>query len=134
MRRSGLVMSFSASIRKGVVITGLLAAICIGAVVPVFGASSAKPVISEEASAALLQMGQALLSKQFSFQARTLQVYPDAGARCLHIGHNFKVVARRPDRLRVEMDGDDGATQLFYDGKTLVLYAPARKEIGRAHV
>ena len=127
-------MSFSASIRRGVVLAGLLAAVCVGAMVPAFGASPAKPVISEEASAALLQMGQALLSKQYSFQARTLQVYPDAGGRFLHIGHNFKVVARRPDRLRVEMDGDDGTTQIFYDGKTLVLYAPARKEIGRAHV
>ncbi len=121
-------MSFSASIRRGVVLAGLLAAVCVGAMAPAFGASPAKPAIAEEASAALLQMGQALLSKQYSFQARTLQVYPDAGGRFLHIGHNFKVVARRPDRLRVEMDGDDGTTQIFYDGKTLVLYAPARKE------
>jgi hypothetical protein len=34
---------------------------------------------------------------------------------------------RRPDRLRVDLDGDDGPRQLFYDGKTLTLYAPDKK-------
>src|SRR5271170_6374500 len=37
-------------------------------------ASQAKPVISEEASAALLRMGQSLRAEQFSFQARTIRV------------------------------------------------------------
>jgi hypothetical protein len=88
----------------------------------------AKPVVTEDASAALAQMGQTLLGKQFSFQARTLRVYADADGRFLHIGHTMKVLVRRPDRLRVDIDGDDGATQVFYDGKTLVLYGPAKKE------
>jgi hypothetical protein len=73
-------------------------------------------------------MGQSLLSKQFSFQARTLRVYADVDGRFLHIGHSLKVLVRRPDRLRVDIDGDDGATQVFYDGKTLTLFSPARKE------
>ena len=96
---------------------------------PAFGASStAKPVITPEASAALAQMGQTLLGKQFSFQARTLRVYADTDGRFLHIGHTMKITVRRPDRLRVDIDGDDGATQVYYDGKTLVLYGPAKKE------
>jgi hypothetical protein len=110
---------------------GLVAAglVVIAAMTPAVAASpSAKPTISAEASAAVAQMGQSLLSKQFSFQARTLRVYADVDGRFLHIGHTLKVLVRRPDRLRVDVDGDDGATQVFYDGKTLVLYGPAKKE------
>jgi hypothetical protein len=42
-------------------------------------ANQAKPNISEEASAALLRMGQALSVEQFSFQAKTICVYSEAG-------------------------------------------------------
>jgi hypothetical protein len=110
-------------------IAGLLAAsaVCVGVSAPAFSATPAKPVISPEASAAMMQMGQTLLAKQFSFQARTLRVYADTDGRFLHIGHALKVVVRRPDRLRADIDGDDGVNQLFYDGKTLVLYSAAKK-------
>jgi hypothetical protein len=103
-------------------------AVCAGVIVPAFSAAPVKPVISQESSAAMMQMGQTLLAKQFSFQARTLRVYADTDGRFLHIGHALKVVVRRPDRLRADVDGDDGVNQLFYDGKTLVLYSPAKKE------
>jgi hypothetical protein len=124
-------MSASASIRRGKTSARLLAAALLSLTIifPVLGASpTAKPGISEETSAALAQMGQTLLGKQFSFQARTLRVYEDSDGRFLHIGHTLKVLVRRPDRMRVDIDGDDGATQVFYDGKTLVLYGPAKKE------
>jgi hypothetical protein len=124
-------MSLSASIRNGAVISSILAAGLISTIfmVPALAATStAKPLVSPEASTALAQMGQTLLSKQFSFQARTLRVYADTDGRFLHIAHTMKVLVRRPDRLRVDIDGDDGATQVFYDGKTLVLYGQAKKE------
>ncbi len=107
-------------------IAGLLAAgaVCAGVIGPAFSASPAKPVISPEASGAMTQMGQTLLAKQFSFQARTLRVCADTDGRFLHIGHALKVVVRRPDRLHAEVDG---VNQLFYDGKTLVLYSPAKE-------
>jgi hypothetical protein len=96
---------------------------------PAFSASpAAKPTISAEASAALAQMGKSLSSQQFSFQARTLRVYAAVDGRFLHIGHTMKILVRRPDRLRVDIDGDDGVTQVFYDGKTLVMFSPASKE------
>ncbi len=111
-------------------IAGLLAAaaVCAGVIVPAFSATRAKPVFSQEARAAMMQMGQTLLAKQFSFQARTLRVYVGTDGRFLHIGHVLKVVVRRPDGLRADVDGDDGTNQLFYDGKTLVLYSPAKKQ------
>jgi hypothetical protein len=123
-------MSPSAAIKRGKAGVWLLAAV-LSLTIRVSGlaaSSTTKPVITAEASTALAQMGQTLLGKQFSFQARTLRVYADTDGRFLHIGHTLKVVVRRPDRLRVDIDGDDGATQVFYDGKTLVLYGPAKKE------
>ena len=46
-------------------IAGLLAAgaVCAGLIVPAFSASPTKPVISQEASAAMMQMGQTLRSQ-----------------------------------------------------------------------
>jgi Predicted periplasmic protein (DUF2092) len=111
-------------------IAGLLAfgAPCAGVIILAFSASPVKRLISREARAAMMQMGQTPRGKQFSFQASTLRVYADTHGRFLHIGHALKVVVRRPDRLRVDIDGDDGVTHLFYDGKTLVQYSPAKKE------
>jgi hypothetical protein len=124
-------MSLTTCIRNVAVIASILTAGVISFIFvpPALSApSAAKPAITAEASAALSQMGQTLLGKQFSFQAQTLRVYADVDGRFLHIGHTMKVLVRRPDRLRVDIDGDDGVTELFYDGKTLVLYGPAKKE------
>ena len=90
--------------------------------------TQAKSQVSEEANAALTQMGQTLLAKELTFQARTLRVYADEKGRFLHIGHTLKVSVRRPDRMRVDVDGDDGASQMLYDGKSVVLYSPTKKE------
>ena len=81
-----------------------------------------KPAISADASAAVAQMGKSLLADQFSFQARTLRVYADQNGELLHIAHSMKVTVRRPDKLLIELTGDDGSTKLFYDGKTVVLF------------
>jgi hypothetical protein len=111
----------------GLVTAGLIA---IAAMTPAFGASSstAKPTISDEASTAVAQMGKTLLANQFSFQAHTIRVYAESDGQPLHIAHNIKVIVRRPDRLRVDVTGDDGSTQLFYDGKTVVLYGADAKK------
>jgi hypothetical protein len=95
-------MSHLKSTRNVAAITSILVAGLISFIfmAPALGASStAKPTITPEASAALAQMGQTLLGKQFSFQARTLRVYADNDGRFLHIGHTLKVLVRRPDRL-----------------------------------
>jgi hypothetical protein len=67
-------------------------------------------------------MGQALQSKEFSFQARTIRVYADPAGQLLHIFHTLKVTVRRPDRLLVDRTGDDGSGKLVYDGKTVIVY------------
>jgi hypothetical protein len=84
-------------------------------------ASTAAPAISEEASAALLNMGKTLLGKEFSFKAQTIRAYPGADGETLHIYHALDVTVRRPDRMQVTATGDDGTTKMFYDGKNLSL-------------
>ena len=91
-------------------------------------AKEAKPAISDEASAALLRMGQALSAKQFSFQARTIRVYTDAGGEPLHIFHTMKVTVQRPNRVLAEVTGDDGSDKLLFDGKTLVIFSAQNKK------
>src|SRR5271170_5247156 len=85
-------------------------------------ATQAKPTISAEASAALTQMGQSLQSKEFSFQAQTIRVYAERNGERLHIFHTLNVTVRRPDRLLVDRNGDDGPGKLVYDGKSFVIY------------
>jgi len=87
-----------------------------------------KPDISEEASAALLRMGQSLRAEQFSFQVRTIRVYADVNNQLLHIFHTMKVVVHRPSRLLVEVSGDDGSNKLVFDGKTADLYSAAQNK------
>ena len=87
-----------------------------------------KPAISEEAGTAVSQMGKTLLAKELSFTARTIRVYQDETGQPLHIFHTLKVVVRRPDRLSLEIAGDDGARELFYDGKSVAVFSPESKQ------
>jgi len=119
-------------LRHLTVLGGFLAAIVIGfcpVTVPAAGpVKQTKPAISEEASAALLRMGQALRAEQFSFQAKTIRVYTDAGGEPLHIFHTLKVTVQRPNRVLGEVTGDDGSNKLVFNGKTLVIYSAQDKK------
>ena len=93
---------------------------------PGHAAKSAQPGISADASAAIRQMSKTLSANEFSFQVQTIRVYEDEDGQPLHIFHTMKVVAHRPDHLAVHRTGDDGATDLFYDGKTVALLESPR--------
>jgi hypothetical protein len=91
-------------------------------------AKQEKPAISEEASAALLRMGQTLRAEQFSFQAQTIRVYATPNGEPLHIFHMLKVTMHRPNRLLAEVSGDDGSSKLVFDGKTATVYSAAQNK------
>jgi hypothetical protein len=92
-------------------------------------AKEAKPAaISDDASAALLRMGQSLRAEQFSFQAQTIRVYADPNGEPLHIFHTVKVTVHRPNRMLAEVSGDDGSTKLAFDGKTAIIYSAAHNK------
>jgi hypothetical protein len=84
--------------------------------------------VSEDASAALARMSKTLQAKEFSFRSRTFRAYVGPNGELLHIAHATKTVFRRPDRLSVDISGDDGSIKLLYDGKTLVIYAVEQKQ------
>ncbi|MBV8094696.1 MAG: DUF2092 domain-containing protein [Acetobacteraceae bacterium] len=67
-------------------------------------------------------MGETLRAEQFSFQAQTIRVYADSNAQPLHIFHTMKVVVHRPNRLLVDVTGDDGSRKLVFDGKNALIY------------
>jgi hypothetical protein len=125
-------MSARASLKTACILAGVGAAGMIGAIpvmpTAVFAANPPKPVISEEVSGALAQMGKTLLADQFSVQVRTLRVYVEPNGQPLHIAHTMKIVVRRPDRLMININGDDGSTKLFYDGKTVTLLGVEAKK------
>jgi len=113
-------------IARCVIVGGLLWSAGQAGIVPVVisetrAATPQVPAIGEDVSTAIAQMGKSLEAAQFSFEARTLRVYPGPGGQPLHIAHSMKVTARRPDRLLVDMAGDDGSVRLFYDGKSASL-------------
>jgi hypothetical protein len=91
-------------------------------------ATPVKPAISEEAGTAVAQMGKTLLSKQFSFTAKTIRVYQGPSGQPLHIFHAMNIVVRHPDQFSVRVTGDDGSHDLLYDGKTVSLFLPAEKK------
>lgn len=88
-------------------------------------AAQQKPQISAEASAALQRMGETLSAQQFSFGAQTIRVYAGPNGEPLHIFHTLDITVRRPNRMLVLRNGDDGPGKLVYDGKTLFIYASA---------
>jgi hypothetical protein len=117
-------------LRTSAFFAGLLAGVTLA--LPIFSALAAepaKPAISEEASAALLRMGQTLrAAEQFSFQANTIRVYSEANGEPLHIFHTMKVTVHRPNRMLADLTGDDGSAKLFFDGKTATLFSVADKK------
>lgn len=95
-------------------------------------ADAPQPGISADASAAIQQMNKTLSAKDFSFKARTIRVYQDEFDQPLHIFHTVNVLVRQPDHLAVHRTGDDGASDLFYDGKTVTIYGAKQNKYARA--
>jgi hypothetical protein len=126
-------MAMRTSSRTGAILAGMIAGGTFAfPVSAIQAAEPAKPAISQEASAALLRMGQTLrAAEQFSFQANRIRVYSEANGEPLHIFHTIKVTVHRPNRLLGEVTEDDGSEKLFFDGKTLTLFSAAEKKYVR---
>jgi hypothetical protein len=85
------------------------------------------PAISPEVGIAVLNMGKTISARDLTFTARTIRVYLDPSGQPLHIVHTVRAMVRRPDRLAVQITGDDGDNALIYDGKSAFVFAPERK-------
>jgi hypothetical protein len=91
-------------------------------------AEAAATAISSEAKNEVAQMGKTLSTEGFSFQMHTIREYMDENGQPLHIFHAISLLVRRPDRLSVIGQGEDGTTKLAYDGKILTLYVQRTNE------
>ena len=72
--------------------------------------------------------------KAFSFQAEVADDQVYLGGKKLQYGIDMETYVRRPDRLRVNADGDLVNKQFFFNGKTITLYDKDAKVYGTMEV
>jgi hypothetical protein len=84
------------------------------------------PAIEPAAMEILKATGDKLASAgAMSFTAVVTFQYPARTGQPLYYTNEYDVVMRRPDKLRVLMPGDGNASEYYYDGKVMAVYAPA---------
>ena len=64
-------------------------------------------------------------AKSMSFTATVGYEYPSKLGPPIVYTSRYDVTMQRPDKLRILMPGDGPASEFYYDGKTMVAYAPA---------
>jgi hypothetical protein len=92
--------------------------------------SMADDAIDPDAKDAVTRMGKTLSTGAFSFRSYTIRQYEKDNLP-LHIFHSAEVLVRRPDRLMVDINGDDGQAKIGYDGKTLTVYSVTANKYGQ---
>lgn len=65
--------------------------------------------------------------QRFSYRAEVTDDRVYTGGKKLQYAFELETFVERPDKLRVNAEGDRIDKQFFYDGKTLTLYSPAAK-------
>jgi hypothetical protein len=99
------------------------------------GSPAEVPAPTPDPKQVLQQMCDFLKNQpQFCFKA---EVYVDQvynGGRKLQYGLEVEAFFRRPDRLRINGDGDLENKQLIYDGKTLTLYDKDKNHYGAIEI
>ena len=72
--------------------------------------------------------------QQFSFKAEVTDDQVYAGGRKLQFGQEITASFRRPDKLRLEGDGDVESKLLIFDGQTLTLYDKDKNYYGAIEI
>ncbi len=89
-------------------------------------AGAYKPVVEARAMALLKEMSAKLASaKSLSFTAIVGYEYPSKLGPPIVYTTRYDVTLQRPDKLRILMPGDGPASEFYYDGKSMVAFAPA---------
>jgi hypothetical protein len=105
-------------------------ALVFAAVMPAWTATpkpATAPKIDPRAVQMLQQMGEYLKGLQtFSVHVATTRDVVLASGQVLDSDLAYDLMVRRPDGLRVNMTSAAGGAEIFYDGKTLAVYTPAR--------
>jgi hypothetical protein len=86
---------------------------------------SSKTSIGSDAIRLLRQMGKYLgAADEFSFRAEITDDEVLSNAQKIQYGGISNIEVRRPNKLHVRYSGDDRQTQVFYDGKTFIIFGP----------
>ncbi len=105
--------------------------------VPATVDSAAKPAASaqlEPKAIELLKAASARLAAAHAMTFTAIVSYesPSALGPPLLYSTRSEVTLQRPDKLRVISPGDGGATEFYYDGKTMTAFAPAENLVATA--
>jgi hypothetical protein len=93
---------------------------------PAAPAMTPAPAIADQADRVLKEAGAYIGSaQQFTFHADITFDHVLPSGQKLQFSAAEEVVLQRPGRLYVEWNGDLGARQFWYDGKSVTLYDPA---------
>jgi hypothetical protein len=71
-------------------------------------------------------------AKTMSFTATVGYEYPSKLGPPILYTSRYDVTMQRPDKLRIMMPGDGPASEFYYDGKTMIAYAPAENLVAVA--
>ncbi len=92
-----------------------------------------KPIVEERAMALLKATSERLAAaKTMSFTATADFEFPSKLGPAIVYSMRYDVALQRPDRLRVIVPGDGPASEFYYDGKTLMAFAPAENLVAVA--
>jgi len=117
----------------------LAAVVCVfvGSAAPASATQPAKPakgaaapaleMIVEPKAMELLKAACSRLAaaKTMSFTATESYEYPSKLGPAIVYTSRYDVTLQRPDKLRIMMPGDGPASEFYYDGKTMMAFAPA---------
>jgi hypothetical protein len=93
---------------------------------PAAAANAPAPAVAESADRLIKEMSAYIGSaNEFTFHADVTFDHGLPSGQKLQFSAAEEVVLQRPGRLYVEWNGDLGARQFWYDGKSLTLYDPA---------
>ncbi len=93
----------------------------------------AKLVLEPRATELLKAMSDRLAAaKTMSFTATVGYEYPSALGPPIVYTSRYDVVLQRPDKLKIVMPGDGPASEFYYDGKSMMAYAPAENLVAIA--
>jgi len=85
-----------------------------------------KMVVEPQAMELLRAMSAKLAAaKSMSFTATVGYEYPSKLGPPIVYTKRYDVTMQRPDKLRILMPGDGPASEFYYDGKSMIAYAPA---------
>jgi hypothetical protein len=93
---------------------------------PAAAANAPAPAVAEPADRLIKEMGAYIGSaNDFTFHADVTFDHVLPSGQKLQFSAAEEVVLQRPGRIYVEWNGDLGARQFWYDGKSVTLYDPA---------